>query len=85
MHTKLRLAATHVAVVVVFTAVYAALHRADPGHFGGAAFDPVYFAAITHTSLGFGDIVPKTRLARSAVVVHTAVALAVTVAFLKMA
>ncbi len=85
MHTKLKLAATHVAVVVVFIAVYAALHRADPGHFGGPAFDPVYFAAITHTSLGFGDTIPRTKLARSVVTVHTAMALAVTVAFLKTA
>lgn len=34
-------------------------------------FSPIYFSAVVHTSLGFGDCGPKTPLGRRLVTVHT--------------
>lgn len=50
-------------------------------HFGttGAGLeDATYFAVVAHTSVGFGDIAPKTRLARLLVSLHVLAVWAVT-------
>lgn len=50
-------------------------------HFGTADAgleDAAYFAVVAHTSVGFGDITPKTRLARMLVSLHVLAVWAVT-------
>lgn len=64
----------HFAVFVVFTFLYYAVGFSE--HFEcdrdtKAPFTPVYFSAVVHTSLGFGDCGPKTAVGRRLVTVHT--------------
>lgn len=70
------------AILVVFAGIYWALGMER--HFGtspgSGAGDALYFATIAHTSVGFGDITPKTRLAKALVSLHVLAVWAVTLA-----
>lgn len=57
---------------LLFAGVYAAMHALDPRHFQftNALVDPLYFSATTTSTVGYGDLSPKTRLARLVVIVH---------------
>lgn len=71
----------HVCVCVFFSGVYSVL--GIKGNFNYIdktpmnALTPLYFTAVTHTTTGFGDITPKTDLARIVVIVHLLLAWAV--------
>lgn len=61
----------HIVVLVVFASIYAMIGMKQ--HFGVADATPVmpvYFAMVTHSTTGFGDLAPKTDLARMVVVLH---------------
>jgi hypothetical protein len=64
-------------VFAAFVLLYSGL-IGDPKHFDVPGSDQrnfasaVYFAATTHTTVGFGDIVAKSTLARSLTMVHLA-------------
>ncbi len=67
------------ALLVLFAGIYWLLGMED--HFGvsgGNMGDALYFATIAHTSVGFGDIVPKTRVAKTLVALHVLAVWAVT-------
>lgn len=57
---------------LLFAAVYAVMHAIDERHFGftDVWVDPVYFSATATSTVGFGDVMPRTRLARLVVTVH---------------
>ncbi len=60
----LRIVVTLVGIVFVSAAlVYQAEHRDNPAAFG-TFFDGVYFAVVTLTTVGFGDITPKSDYGR---------------------
>jgi hypothetical protein len=45
--------------------------RSDPGSVGGQVGRMVYFSAVVITTLGLGDIIPMTTLARTLVAIET--------------
>ena len=64
---------THLVIVLLFTFVYA--YYLTPEDFiGGEQLndisDYLYFSVITHASVGYGDILPKTKRAKIIVTSH---------------
>lgn len=58
----------HGAIFVIFCILYAAL---GPTHFKyDNSFQPLYFAAVTHATVGYGDIAPATNIARAIAGTH---------------
>lgn len=58
----------HAMVFAAFAAVYVFMDFEK--HFHTSADNVLYFAATVHTSVGFGDIVPRTREAKMIVTLH---------------
>lgn len=64
----------HFVIFILFTSLY---YYVDfPTNFEcdrdtSSSFSPIYFSAVVHTSLGFGDCGPKTALGRRIVTAHT--------------
>ena len=69
-------------VFAVFTVIYWIMNKLQPGVHFGDAFDPLYFSVITHTTIGFGDISPKTRVARYVTSLHAVLTLVVTLYYI---
>ena len=70
-----RKAFLHLSTIAAFGGVYAFLDEDDfvyPGHTNTDHWvrNSFYYSAVTHTTLGFGEIVPKSDAARVATVVH---------------
>jgi hypothetical protein len=69
--TLVAFAAGYVAIVIVFSTFYAFVWRVGKeDSFGGLTDSPtmptfMYFSLVTVTTIGYGDIVPKSALARS--------------------
>lgn len=65
------------AIVFGFSSLYAELVRLDPSHFFGLddGFLSVYFALVTFSTVGFGDIHPVSMVARGAVTCEIAIAM----------
>jgi hypothetical protein len=69
-------------IILVFSALYAAVWRLQgPGTFVGLPQDPglptfLYFSLVTATTIGYGDIVPHSGLARSLTGVEAVTSLA---------
>jgi len=64
----------HLVIFVLFTGLY--YYVGFPSNFEcdrdtDSPFSPIYFSAVVHTSLGFGDCGPKTPLGRRIVTAHT--------------
>jgi hypothetical protein len=60
---------TQVFGVILFAIIYWIMQRMSPGkHFKGLInnswFDMLYFSTVTQSTVGYGDIVPKSKLAR---------------------
>ncbi|MGA1563843.1 MAG: ion channel [Pontimonas sp.] len=71
----------HFAIFCVFTMLYYTIGFEDNFSCNmdtGSVFSPIYFSAVVHTSLGFGDCTPKTTAGRRLVTVHTMVSFATT-------
>ena len=72
-----RMLAYHGAVFVAFACVYALL-IADPKDFDAPSGDKrdfgsaVYFAMVTHTTVGYGDVVARSGRARMLTAAHVA-------------
>jgi hypothetical protein len=64
-------AVVYLLMAIMWNFIYRALETAHPGSFTVSATDMhermrfIYFSLVTITTLGYGDIVPKTSLARS--------------------
>jgi uncharacterized membrane protein len=69
-------------IFVVFTTLYWLMDSKEPGKHFGSNFDPVYFSIITHTTIGFGDISPKTTAARRVTSAHAVLTLVFTLYYL---
>ena len=68
---------SHSSIVIVFSIVYYFLLK--PRDFNGGEglknyIDYFYFTMVTHTSVGYGDISPKTKKARLLVTLHITIA-----------
>ena len=63
---------SNIIVVIVFAEIYWILDQDDKeDHFGFKdPIDAYYFSAVTSSSVGYGDILPKTRKARLLNMVH---------------
>lgn len=70
---KALLVASQIIIWVTFTLLYAFMDAYDPGVHFGDDFNPPYFSTITQLTIGFGDIAPKTMLARALVSIHAIV------------
>jgi hypothetical protein len=71
----------HFAIFVVFTLLYYSVgfeENFECNRDTNAPFSPIYFSAVVHTSLGFGDCGPKTPLGRRLVTVHTLISFVIT-------
>jgi hypothetical protein len=71
----------HFAIFVVFTLLYYSVgfeENFECNRDTDAPFSPIYFSAVVHTSLGFGDCGPKTPLGRRLVTVHTLISFVIT-------
>ena len=53
-------------ITLVYGIIYGSIHRADPGAFGfkDGIVDPFYFSFTTMSSVGYGDYIPKSRIAK---------------------
>lgn len=71
----------HFAVFAVFTMLYYAVgfeNHFECNRDTAAPFTPIYFSAVVHTSLGFGDCGPKTPVGRRLVSAHTMISFIIT-------
>jgi hypothetical protein len=70
----------HIIIYIIFSLIYIQL---DETHFIGvkkkSIHDKLYFSATTHTTVGYGDISPKSRLCRNITMLHSFLVLAVNV------
>jgi hypothetical protein len=60
-------------IVIIFSELYLALDKSgeDGEHFGFSdALDAYYFTAVTTSSVGYGDILPKSRKAKLLTLFH---------------
>lgn len=59
-------------VWLLFAVVYGVMHQMDDRHFGfvNPIVDPLYFSSTTTTTVGYGDLTPKSVPARAVVIVH---------------
>ena len=63
----------NIILIMIFSAVYKLIDNLDRKAFSKRldTGDAIYFASITNFTLGFGDIIPQSTLARVAVIVHS--------------
>ena len=65
---------THFAIIVIFAIIYKEINNNDLKSFSNEKkmdmFDAFYFSAITHTTVGFGDISPETKYAKLSSMTH---------------
>ena len=73
---------SNVVVFLAFTIIYWIMEKRDRGKHFGKDFDPVYFAIITQTTVGFGDSHPETRQARYVTSLHAILTLIFTLYYI---
>jgi hypothetical protein len=70
LENKAMLLASQGIIWLVFTMIYYVMEMQSPGEHFGDDFSAPYFATITQTTVGFGDITPKTYTSRMIVSLH---------------
>jgi len=71
----------HALIFGVFTMPYAFMDFEK--HFGTSSSNVLYFSTVVHTSVGFGDITPKTAEAKGLVTMHMLLSFAATLLVLE--
>ena len=66
----------------IFSIIYYIIGRIDKDAFSQELFysEALYFASTTNFTLGFGDVLPKSNLARFVVVIHSILFYVITIA-----
>jgi len=56
----------HILFILLFTGIYHWISNQSTDHFGRplSVFDSLYFSMITQTTIGYGDIVPISQIAK---------------------
>lgn len=74
----------HIVLFILAFTVYAFLYNCDKKHFSNAKdyYDMVYFTCITHSTVGYGDIVPTSTMAKMAVSLHVLLVILITIEFI---
>lgn len=59
-----------ITIIIIYTILYTTLFYIDKNNFRGAHtfVDVLYFTITTQTTVGYGDITPKSQLAKFAVI-----------------
>lgn len=67
-----KLLTVNAVIYLLFSFFYIMLYKSDPKNFVGAEGDGdlFYFAMVSHTTTGYGDILPKTPMAKFVVWLH---------------
>ncbi len=62
-------------LIFIFTSIYKLLDIIDNNSFSERLdiYNAFYFSSITNFTLGYGDILPKTRIAKMFVILHSAI------------
>jgi len=62
-------------LILTFSFIYKLLDFFDNSSFSQRLdiYDSIYFASITNFTLGYGDILPKTKIAKLFVILHSAI------------
>ena len=67
---------THGIIIIIFGLIYRKLSMENVDAFSTdfdtpmTLFDSIYYSAITHTTVGFGDVYPMTKTSKIACMVH---------------
>lgn len=79
----LNLVFNNVIALFVFSLIYSMLFTLNKDNFKGAQsfLDIIYFTTTTQSTIGYGDITPNTQIAKSIVMIHHLVVLAIATHF----
>jgi len=69
----------HIITIIVFFAIYNVLQSYDKSCFSGTNgcwIDMLYFTTTTHSTTGYGDIVPTNKLSKIVVSIHQLIIIA---------
>jgi len=65
---------THAIIIIVFAMIYKYIYNLENKSFSNMKkmtwFDSVYYSTITHSTVGFGDVYPQTRMSKLACMTH---------------
>ena len=70
-------------LVMIFTIIYKLVSMGDDKAFSSPLdfMDALYFAVVTQSTVGYGDISPKSKTSKSCVMLHITLVIALTVNF----
>jgi hypothetical protein len=87
-HVK-NLLINHIVIIILFTIIYIKIYEDDKKSFYNMIdlgedkiINFFYFSITTHTSVGYGDIIPLTRKAKIAVTLHQIAWYCITIGFI---
>ncbi len=70
MNKILKTTLAHIILVVIFSIIYFLIGKDNFNNIEDNYIDYLYFSFITSSSIGYGDITPKTNLAKILVMLH---------------